>query len=352
MLLIQKSIFREQLQSFIISILGLNLILMMEKILKLSRVLAGLGATFSDFLEVILLVQPQLMLFTLPMSFLLSVLLTYGRMVMDNEVIVLRSAGMPLHSLFKPTFYISGILLAISFLVSLYIMPKALTTLRGHINTLLQQRAAMAIEPGIFFNAFKGIVILTNEKDPSGTYKGIFLYDERDKEQRLAIYAQKGNLVIDKDMVTYLKLNNGTVHIVKNEGSVLIKFKEYTFKVSVEGELLGQRKNEMTLQELFRKAKEEEFRRLDYFIEIHRRFSFPLLIIILAFLAPPLSLMAGKSGRLGGLFLGLALFTLYYAVLLYSENLVRTGKAPHYVCWIPFVILAIISAVLYWRANE
>jgi hypothetical protein len=39
--------------------------------------------------------------------------------------------------------------------------------------------------------------------------------------------------------------------------------------------------------------------------------------------------MAGKSGKLGGLALGLAVVTVYYVILIYGENLVRAGKIAH-----------------------
>ncbi len=47
-------------------------------------------------------------------------------------------------------------------------------------------------------------------------------------------------------------------------------------------------------------------------------------------------MMAGKTGRLGGLTIGLSVFTVYYMLLVYGENLVRAGKVSHYIgAWSP-----------------
>jgi len=62
--------------------------------------------------------------------------------------------------------------------------------------------------------------------------------------------------------------------------------------------------------------------------------------------------MAGKSGKLGGLALGLAVFTVYYVILIYGENLVRAGKIPHYIgAWTPTVILGLFALWIFKKEN-
>ncbi len=99
---IQKSIFREIFIVLPIIVLCLNFVLMMEQVLKFSVVLSGVGSFFTDFLKIILLIQPQLLILTLPMSFLLALLLTYGRMNMDSEIVVMRAVGMSMGQISFP----------------------------------------------------------------------------------------------------------------------------------------------------------------------------------------------------------------------------------------------------------
>ncbi len=88
-------------------------------------------------------------------------------------------------------------------------------------------------------------------------------------------------------------------------------------------------------------------------LEMHRRVSLPFLCIILVFLGTPLSMIAGKSGRLGGLSIGLGVFTVYYALLIYGENLVRAGRIPHYIgAWGPSIILVLYSLWAFGRENR
>lgn len=352
MLLIHRTITKELIISFVVPLFGLNIILMMEKILKLSRILTGIGATVLDFFKIIILIQPALLLFTIPLAFFVSVLVTYGRMNMDNEIVALRSSGMTFGVLYRPVFLLSVVLLLISLAVSIYIMPRSHSRLRETMNSLLKQRIVMAIEPGVFYDSFKGFMILARGKKPDGEYRGIFLYDESDKKENKMIYARSGKIITDDEMKTYFRLVDGLAHIVKGTTSTVIKFREYTLNLSVEDELMGRKKNDMTIRELYENAHNKSNRkRMDYYIELHRRFSFPLLLLVFAILAPPLSLISGRSGRVSGLFMGLSVFTLYYMVLLYFENLVRTNRLNHLFCWMPLLILLMVSVVMYKRKN-
>ncbi|MDA8433990.1 MAG: LptF/LptG family permease, partial [Nitrospiraceae bacterium] len=88
-------------------------------------------------------------------------------------------------------------------------------------------------------------------------------------------------------------------------------------------------------------------------LEFERRLSLPSVCLILVFLGPPLSSLSGKSGRLGGLAIGLLVFSLYYVILIYGENLVLAGKIPHYIgAWAASVILGGIAFMSFRRENS
>jgi lipopolysaccharide export system permease protein len=94
MKIIHKSILKELVLAFFLSLASLNFILMMEKLLRLSRFLSGVGTSVMDMSKLILYLQPQLFLLTIPMALLLSTLLIYGRLNIDNELVILRMSGM------------------------------------------------------------------------------------------------------------------------------------------------------------------------------------------------------------------------------------------------------------------
>ena len=107
MKVIHKSIFFELILTFLLCLISLNFVLMMEKLLRLSRSIAGVGASTIDLTKIILFLQPQLLLLTIPMALLLSTLLIYGRLNIDNEIVIFRSSGMKFISISFPVFLLA-----------------------------------------------------------------------------------------------------------------------------------------------------------------------------------------------------------------------------------------------------
>jgi lipopolysaccharide export system permease protein len=130
-------------------------------------------------------------------------------------------------------------------------------------------------------------------------------------------------------------------------------FEGYNLILTLESVLPSRKNAEFTPFELIEKIRQKVPHALFLQLELHRRLSLPLLCIILIFLGPPLSLMAGKSGRLGGLALGLGVFTIYYVLLTYGENLVRAGKISHYIgAWATTIVLGLFALWIFRKESN
>lgn len=352
MLLIYSSILKELLLTFLLSVLFLNITLMMEKLLRLSRLLGGVGASLLDMSMIIIYIQPQVLILTIPMSILLSVLLTYGRMNTDNELIILKNTGMSFRDISKPVFYmgIAGFILSIS--MSFYFGPKGSALLREKVSDILIRKASIAIEEGVFNTSFKDIVMLIKEKPSLNTLSGIFILDERKKEEQKIIVAKDGSIITENDFVA-ISLNDGHIYITKKDTLTEISFSKYHFRLSHPAESKDKKSSELTPFELIKASKKSPEKRVIYLLEFHRRLSMPAICLITILLGPSLSLMAGKSGRLGGLTVGLIVFALYYSLLLFGENLSRSGSLPHFIgAWLAFVVLGTFSVYVFERINK
>ncbi len=343
MLIIHRSILKELLSSFFLSILFLNFTLMMEKLLRLSRLLAGVGASLSDIAKIVLYLQPQILILTIPMAMLLSVLLAYGRMGTDNEIIILKTSGMPFKAIAIPVVYLGLVCFVVGIGISFYLSPKGSTYLRKGLTEILTERAPMTIEEGIFNTAFKDIMILVREKPSPTRLSGIFIVDERKKDEQKIIVASEGAIVPENDTLSF-SLSNGHVYITNNAMITEIQFGKYHFKLTPSIDPGDPKNSELTPVELLNGARTIPDKKIPYLLEFYRRISMPAICLIIIFLGPALSLMAGKSGKLGGLTVGLSVFAIYYTLLIYGENLARSGKLP--------LIAGAGSPLLYWRYSR
>lgn len=349
-----RTILKELCLTFLLSLVALNFFLLMEKVLKLSRLLSGVGASILDMAEMILHIQPQLMLLTIPMSLLLSTLLTYGRLNADGELTALRAAGMPFRVISFPVFALGSACFVFGLLVSFYLSPLSALKLRDSILRIIVQRAPTAIEAGIFNTSFRDLVILVRDKPGPDRMRGIFIYDSRDKKQPKVLTAKEGRVFADGSANISLYLKEGSIHIGKHDGSTEIFFAGYNISLNLSMEGPGRKNSEMTPSELLREAKKRAPReRTPLFLELHRRLSLPFLCLFLTLLGPPLALLSGKSGRLGGLTTGLAVFTVFYIVLVYGENMAQSGRLPHYLgAWLPVIMLGASSLWAFRKVNS
>lgn len=352
MLLIQKSIFKELLISFALSVLFLNFALMTEKLMRLSRFLSGVGASLIDVAEIVIFIQPQILIFTIPMALLLSNLLTYGRLSTDNELIVLRASGLSFGGISLPSIFFGILCFSISIFINFYFSPMASSALRTKISEILTSKAPLAIEEGIFNTDFKGLVILVKEKPSPYELKDIFILDERDKLQQKIIFSKQGKILLEKDSILF-SLTNGHVYVLKGDSFTDISFGRYFFRLNPTLELPGKKKGELTPIELLRESKKSSKDRLSYLIEFYRRLSLPSLCLLIMLLGPSLSLLSGRSGKLGGLIIGLSVFVVYYSLMLYGESMAKAGKIPIVLgSWLSFILLAFTTILVFLRANK
>ena len=351
--IIHRAILKELTLAFILSLIFLNFIMMMEKVLKFSRLLSGVGASVTDMLAIILYLQPQLMTITIPMSLLLSILLTYGRINADNELAILKTGGMSFADICRPVFALGIFCFVAGLAISFSLGPSSAVKMRDYLSNVLIKRAPMAVEAGVFNTSFKDIVMLVRDKPAPEEMKGIFIYDDRNKKEPKVLVAKEGRIHTDREFNLSLYIKDGYIHIARPDGATEISFKGYNLALNVARQGLSRRNVEMTPAELLKEAKKEKKgERVALLLEFHRRLSLPSLCLLLMFLGPPLSLLSGKSGRLGGLTIGLGVFTVFYIMLMYGENMVRAGDIPHFAgAWAPVAITGIASLWAFRKAG-
>jgi lipopolysaccharide export system permease protein len=350
--ILYRAIFKELFFTFVLTLAFLNSILMMEKLLRLGKLLSGAGASLYDMARIILLLQPQLMLVTIPMSLLLATLLVYGRMNMDNEIIIMRASGMNFWKISFPVILLGLVCFCAGIAVSFYAGPKSGTRLREAITEIITLRSAVAIEEGTFNTSFKDIVIMVKGKKSDGTLGDIFIFDNREEQQPKVLMAKEGKFFIRDGLNIGLYLQNGYINITKSNITTEMFYDTYNMTLALDAESPAPKKMESTPIQLLQDAqKATSYRdRAAFYLEFYRRLSLPVVCLILIFVGTPLSLIAGKSGRLGGLATGLLVFTVYYMLLIYGENLVLAGKIPLFIgAWSPCILLGIVAFALFKR---
>lgn len=340
-------ILKEILPIFLIGLMIFTFILLMDKILKLIELIVSRGVNISQILMLLLFISPSFLIFTIPMAVLLAILLAFGRLSSDSEITALKASGISLYQLFLPViiFSISAYLLT-TFLV-FYGLPWGNRGFKATLYLIAQSKADIEIKERVFNDTFDGLVVYVDKVPIQGKrMEGILIYDERDREKLITIFAREGFLVSNPEsQEVILKLVNGDIHRTEHRDNVYqkVKFDTYDLKLELSkvfttiGKKLKDK--EMSLDEI--KEKMEEMRKkgediTPLEVQIQKRYAFPFACIIFGLIGVPLGIQPRRSGRSYGFIFSILIILAYYISLTASEVLAVRHTIPAFLAgWSP-----------------
>jgi lipopolysaccharide export system permease protein len=354
MKIIHRYILRDLLATFTLSLVGLNVVLMTETVMRTSLMFANVGASASDMVLVVALIQPQTAVFTIPIALMVAIMMTYGRMNSTSEITVLRTSGMSLPALSRPASLLSIGCLLTGLLLSCLIGPAAARINNAHIKNIISTRAPYAIEEGIFTSAFRDVVIFVERKTGLERIEGVFIHDGRNPGLPSVITAREGVVGSPDGTELRLSLTDGSMHLGQGGSMTDISFERYVMNVPIEAKITRHKlmTAEMTPMDIVREIPfmKQTRQRLHATMELHRKFTLPLMSICVVLFSVPLSFRAGKTGKLGGIGLGLGMVVAFYVLSAIMQSMFRTGTISAVAAgWVPLFILAAFSLYLYRR---
>jgi lipopolysaccharide export LptBFGC system permease protein LptF len=82
-------------------------------------------------------------------------------------------------------------------------------------------------------------------------------------------------------------------------------------------------------------------------VQLHQKISFPLITLVMAILAVPFSLSAGKKGPIGGVATAVGIAVVYIVVLRLFEGIGNVSQLPPALAaWSPDLIFALVGGYL------
>jgi len=132
----------------------------------------------------------------LPLSVLLSSIMTYGSLGENYELVAIKSAGISLTRAMYPMMVIITILSISAFIFSDYMLPKANWKYFSLLYDARKQKSANFLPEGVFSNSFPNYTIRVNKKDPDGQtlYDLIIYYKDPLNSTGFVIKAKKGRM--------------------------------------------------------------------------------------------------------------------------------------------------------------
>jgi lipopolysaccharide export system permease protein len=307
---------------------------------------------------------PPYLTFTLPMAFLLSVIVVLGRLSTENEILALKASGVNLMWLFVPITFVGLIVTTCGLLNTNFLLPRCSGLFRETLINVIKKGISVDDKEGVFNDSVPGVVVYINKVDNAKrTLTGIVVSDDRDKSVKQTISASKGYVNIDPDTFQlYFMLQEGTLHRWEKDTDTYrsVSFQDYTFTMDLSemvqtGGVSRKLAYEMDRDELKKalKTTTNEDHRYDLLLEIYKKISLPLSSLAFIILTIPLGVRRKVEGKFSGTLYSLLLFIFYYVLIAMTDSLGKNLNAPPYiVTFLPNAVIAAMGLYLLRSLNK
>ncbi|WP_090503574.1 LptF/LptG family permease [Pedobacter terrae] len=196
---------------FIATFFVMMFILLMFFLFKWIDDLIGKGFEWYTILELMYYASAANVSMALPLSVLLSSIMTFGTLGENYELVAIKSAGISLQKAMRPLFVVILMLTVASFFFANYMLPKANLKFGSLLYDIRNKKLSFLIKPGVFNNDIPGYAIRVDSKEEDGTLHNIMIYDHRENNGiPKVILAREGKMNKTSDgKFLVLNLKNG-----------------------------------------------------------------------------------------------------------------------------------------------
>lgn len=351
---------------FVINLVFFTFIFLMAEMLKITDLIVNYGVGIFTILMMLVYSTPYFLVYVIPMSIMMAVLLTFMRLSGDNEIIALKTGGISVYRLLPPVilFCLAGCLLTA--FMAVYGQPWGSLAVKELTFKIVSSSLDVGLKERTFNDGFKDVMFYVNEIDlKNRTLIDVFIEDKREKRVVSTVVAPKGKLFSEPDgLVYHLRLYDGIINQanIEDRSAHSLKFQTYDIRLDLKKNITAvkqrsKRRKEMSLNELRQYLKDtstKDGRYYNILMELHKKFSISIACFTLGILAMSLGIQSRSSKKSYGLVLGLVFFLIYYLLLSFGLVFGETGAYPPVIgMWVPNYIMGGLGLYLLVRtANE
>lgn len=174
---------------------GVFAIIWLTKSLSLIDLVMNRGLSWSLFAWITTLLLPAAFAVVGPVSLFIAVTFVYHRLTTDSELVVMQNAGIGRLQLARPALLAAAAMVAIGYLVSLYLLPLAYRDYRDLKFQVRHNYTSVLIQEGVFSQVVPGVTVYVRKRAADGSLMGILVHDTRDPDNPVTALAERGALV-------------------------------------------------------------------------------------------------------------------------------------------------------------
>ncbi|MGI0480036.1 LptF/LptG family permease [Geminocystis sp. CENA526] len=322
-------------------------------------------------IEIFFLKIPEYIAYALPISLLLSTLITYSRLSSDNELIALRSTGISLFRLILPALIFSVFITGLTFIFNELIVPNSNYKVTTILVDQLNEQRRFLLRQDIFYPEYINVkqdngkeikelkTLFYAEAFDGETMKSVTILDTEKKQLNKVIVSERGQWN-NKSQVW--DLFNGVIYNIKEQP---LRGEEYFFtetqiplsKTPLELASKSRDPYEMNIvqsQEYIKLLRllGDEKTVLMFQVRTAQKISFPFVCIIFALVGSSLGSRPNSASKAMGFGLCVSIVFGYYFIGFMIGSLGLIGVlSPFMAAWIPNILGFLIGFYLLFKPN-
>ncbi len=364
---ILKYLIKELSVYFIVSFAFFFVIFFVNEILVLAETILRQHVPVLSVIRLILYKLPAIVAQSAPFATLVGFLMCLGRIVTDNEMLVLRASGFKYSYIAVPVVIIGLVISILSFVMNDYFLPLGSLKFNRLRRQIVQKDPAVQIEENSV-KRINGTTLIIGGVNNENVIDDLVIFDTDSSGRDRVIVTGKSNLnkSTEEGILMQFNMSGSTVFqldrqnyskfdVVESQKVLLNVFDTFV------QDLTDIAPSEMTSLDLHKSIQDlkndktiTKLKLNRYNLEFYKKFSLPFGSIFFAILAFPLALVFGKKdGQTLGLIFGIIISVIYWAATILGQMFgVRSGYNGFWMMWTPNILIGILGILLYLRLRK
>ena len=288
----------------------------------------------------------------LPLAVFFSVLLAFGRLYRDHEMVALTASGVGQASLTRFLLFWAPVVFIINAACSLYLSPWAAAESDRILHAAENRSELSLLSAGRFVESRDGSLIMYVEalSEDQRELKNVFV-QSRKGSRKSVLASDTGYRYIDeKTGDEFMVMVNG----YRYEGEPgqddyrITQFVKHAVRVEEQkAEAAAVRRSAKSTAVLWSSASSRDT------AELQSRIIEPLITIALMLLAIPMSRVNPREGRYGRLFSAVFIYVIYNSLYGATYNWISRGTLSPYIgmWWLPLLLLLVALGFVLWQSR-
>ncbi|MCX7713543.1 MAG: LptF/LptG family permease [Chthoniobacterales bacterium] len=354
------------LTATVLGVVVLTFVIVLGNVFReLMDLLINRDVPLESVLRFMLYALPFSLTYTIPWGLLTALLLVFGRMSADSELVAMRACGISFWRVSLPALVLACLLSVFCFWVSTEVAPWAEQRMAKQIFQIATSRPASLFVAGEVITEFPGRRIYVGKKEGNRLEKLVlFELDEVGYPIR-TIFAREGEINFDeKGMQLLLKVYEALYeqrdleepqNLLKLQRGIYVREGVLQIKLDSLYKAHERRKriSAYTLRELHQRLREgglSEREAIRTRVEINKRYSASLACIAFAVLGIPLGITTHRRETSAGFAVSLVIALVYYFFIILAETFSAEPKMrPDLWIWVPSMVFIMGGGALMIR---